>query len=102
MQRLDDVAATAVADGVTVRPLDQFEDIELKFLDIEVGHATPVHSHRHAHRGVILSGSGVLQLQEQRLLLAPGDVFSIAPNEPHAIHSHDVEPLRLVCLDCLV
>ncbi|MGH9290757.1 MAG: methyltransferase domain-containing protein [Acidimicrobiales bacterium] len=102
VQRLDDIASTAVADGVTVRPLDQLEDMELKVLDVEVGHATPVHSHRHAHRGVILSGTGALRLQGRRLPLAPGDVFAIAPNQSHGIHSHGPEPLRLVCLDCLV
>jgi quercetin dioxygenase-like cupin family protein len=102
VRRLDDVASTAVADGVTVRPLDHLEDMDLKVLDVEVGHATPVHSHPHAHQGVILSGAGALRLEGRRLPLAPGDVFSIAPNQPHGIDSHGPEPLRLVCLDCVV
>jgi arsenite methyltransferase len=102
VRRLDDVASMAVADGVTVRPLDEHEDMDLKVLDVEVGHATPVHSHRHAHRGVVLSGAGAIRLEGRRLPLAPGDVFSIAPNQPHGIDSHGPEPLRLVCLDCVV
>jgi arsenite methyltransferase len=102
VRRLDDVTSMAVADGVTVRPLDEHEDMDLKVLDVDVGHATPVHSHRHAHRGVVLSGAGALRLEGRRLPLAPGDLFSIAPNQSHGIDSHGPEPLRLVCLDCVV
>jgi quercetin dioxygenase-like cupin family protein len=36
----------------------------------------------------------------RELTLAPGDVFSIAPNEPHTIATDGPESLRLVCLDC--
>jgi quercetin dioxygenase-like cupin family protein len=77
------------------------DDVELTVKDIEPGHTTPFHSHAHAHQGIIMTGTGTLHLTGRRLPLAPGDVFSIAPNEPHAIDSEGPGALRLVCLDCL-
>jgi arsenite methyltransferase len=101
VQRLDDVAAVE-AGGVTVRALKRVDEVELTVKDIEAGHTTPFHSHSHAHRGIIMTGTGMLQLTGRRLPLTPGDVFSIAPNEPHSIASDGPGSLRLVCLDCFV
>jgi arsenite methyltransferase len=101
VQRLDDVAAVE-AGGVTVRALKRVDEVELTVKDIEPAHTTPFHSHSHAHRGIIMTGTGMLQLTGRRLLLTPGDVFSIAPNEPHAIASDGPESLRMVCLDCFL
>jgi arsenite methyltransferase len=101
VQRLDDVAAVE-AGGVTVRALKRVDEVELTVKDIEPGHTTPFHSHSHAHRGIIMTGTGMLQLTGRRLPLTPGDVFSIAPNEPHAIASEGPGSLRLVCLDCFL
>jgi quercetin dioxygenase-like cupin family protein len=42
-----------------------------------------------------------VELSVQRVSLAAGDVFSIAPGEPHAIGNAGTEVLRLVCMDCL-
>jgi quercetin dioxygenase-like cupin family protein len=102
VRKLDDLSGSADVDGVTVRLLKRVEDVELTVKDVEPGHATPVHTHPHAHQGLIVAGTGVLQLARQRIPLTPGDVFSIAPNEPHAIGSEGPAPLRLVCLDCFV
>jgi arsenite methyltransferase len=101
VQRLDDVAAVE-AGGVTVRALKRVDEVELTVKDIEAGHTTPFHSHSHAHRGIIMTGTGKLQLTGRRLPLTPGDVFSIAPNEPHAITSEGPGSLRMVCLDCFL
>lgn len=101
VQRLDDVAAVE-AGGVTVRALKRVDEVELTVKDIEPGHTTAFHSHSHAHRGIIMTGTGMLQLTGRQLPLTPGDVFSIAPDEPHAITSDGPGPLRLVCLDCFL
>jgi arsenite methyltransferase len=101
VERLDDIAAVE-AGGVTVRPLKKVDEVELTVKDIEAGHTTPFHSHSHAHRGIIMTGTGMLQLTGRRLPLTPGDVFSIAPDEPHAIASDGPGSLRLVCLDCFL
>jgi arsenite methyltransferase len=101
VQRLDEIAAV-VSGGVTVRPLRSVDGIELKVLEIEPGHSSPFHAHSHPHEGVVITGAGALQLTEQRLPLAPSDVFSIAPNEPHSLVNDGSGPLRLVCMDCVV
>jgi arsenite methyltransferase len=101
VERLDDVAAVE-AGGFTVRALKRVDEVELNVKDIEPGHTTPFHSHSHAHQGIIMTGTGTLHLTGRRLPLTPGDVFSIAPNEPHAIASEGPESLRLVCLDCFL
>jgi arsenite methyltransferase len=102
VQNLDEIAPEEEADGVTVRRLRKVEDVELKAMDIKPGHATPRHSHLHVHQGLIVTGTGVLQLTGHQMPLAPGDVFSIAPNEPHAMRGEGPGLLRLVCMDYFV
>jgi SAM-dependent methyltransferase/quercetin dioxygenase-like cupin family protein len=102
VRHLDDVAPTAVTDGVTVRLIKQVEDVDLKVVDYEAGRATPMHAHRHVHQGVIIAGRGAIELEGRRVTLTPWDVFTIPPNQAHAIHNDGPEPLRLVCMDCLV
>jgi quercetin dioxygenase-like cupin family protein len=102
VERLDDLGASVQAGGVTVRRLRKIDDVELAVKDIEPGHTMPAHTHRHTHQGIVLAGTGVLLVTGRELPLAPGDVFSIAPNEPHAIVSDGPDPLRLVCLDCFL
>jgi arsenite methyltransferase len=101
VQRLDEVAAVG-SEGVTVRLLKHVDEVDFKVLDIEPGHTTPFHTHPHAHRGIVISGSGTLQLTGQCLSLTPSDVFSVAPNEPHAIVNDGPVAFRLVCMDCLI
>jgi arsenite methyltransferase len=100
---LDQIAPAAVeAPGVTVRHLKGVEDAQLKVLDVEPGGSTPHHTHAHAHEGVVISGRGRLRLEEGDQPIGPGDAFSIAPQEPHAILSDARQPLRFVCMDCLL
>jgi arsenite methyltransferase len=102
VQSLDDISTAAETDGITVRPLKRVDDVELTVKDVEPGHTTPFHTHSHAHQGIIMSGTGTLHLTGRQVPLTPGDVFSIAPNEPHAIASEGRDPLRLICMDCFV
>jgi arsenite methyltransferase len=103
VQRIEDVPANAVeAPGVTVRHLAGVEDADLKVLDVAPGGSTPHHVHLHAHEGVIVAGHGYLRLDDGPQPLEPGIVFRVNPNEPHAIVNDGDEPLRLVCMDCLV
>ena len=96
------IAPDAVeAPGVTVRHLKGVEDAQLKVLDVEPGGSTPHHTHAHAHEGVVISGRGRLRLEGGDQPIGPGDAFSIAPQEPHAIASEAEQPLRFVCMDCL-
>ncbi len=103
VRRLQDIApGPADTPGVEVRQLTHAEGLELKVIDVEQGHATPFHTHPHAHEAVIVSGVGALRLEEREEALGPGDVLSVSADQPHAIVSRGSEPLRLVCLDCYV
>jgi arsenite methyltransferase len=96
------IAPDAVeAPGVTVRHLKGVEDAQLKVLDVEPGGSTPHHTHAHAHEAVVISGRGRLRLEDGDQSIGPGDAFSIAPREPHAIASEAGQVLRFVCMDCL-
>lgn len=66
------------------------------------GGSTPHHIHLHAHEGVIVSGVGHLRLDDGPQPLRPGDMFRVNPNDRHAIVNDGDEPLRLVCMDCLI
>jgi quercetin dioxygenase-like cupin family protein len=102
VRRLSAVTSKSEAPGVQVRQLKRTEDVELKVLELESGNSTPFHAHPHAHDAVMLSGAGVVRLEDGEQPLAAGDVLSIAPNQPHAIHSHGSEPLRFVCMDSFI
>jgi len=105
VKRLDEIVpAGGTPAGVVVRLLKRVEDVELKILDVEPGESSPFHTHPHGHEGVVVAGSGALRLADRSDLLSPGDVFSIEPNEPHAIDCHGRSRLRLrlICLDCFV
>jgi arsenite methyltransferase len=101
VKRLDEVEPVE-SGGVTVRRLKHVDDIELKVLEIEPGHTSPFHAHGHAHEGLVITGSGTLELTGRRLPLTPTDVFSIGPDEPHAIVNDGPGSLRMVCMDCFV
>ena len=90
------------APGVTVRNLKNVDDVHLKVLDIAPGRSTPFHTHLHAHEGVVIAGQGALRLTDRRERLGTGDVFTVNPNEAHAIENGAGEPLRFVCMDCFV
>ena len=101
--RLQDIPVESVkAPGVTVRRLKRIEDVDLKTMDIAPGSATPFHTHVHAHEGLVVTGNGALRLTDGAVPLRSGDVFSVAPNRPHAIENPGEETLRLVCLDCFI
>lgn len=103
VRHLDEVPVAEVdAEGIAVRPLKRVEDHALKVLDIEAGGSTPFHTHPHAHEGIVVEGRGALQLTDRRAPLAPGDVFSVPPEEPHAIRAGADQPVRFVCLDCFL
>jgi quercetin dioxygenase-like cupin family protein len=50
---------------------------------------------------VIIAGAGTVRLEDGEHTLEPGDVLSIAPNEPHAILGRGPGTLRFVCMDSL-
>jgi arsenite methyltransferase len=102
-RKLEDIPPDAVeAPGVTVRHLKEVDDVHLKALDVEPGGSTPFHRHPHAHEGVVVEGSGALRLADGRTPLVAGTVFSVRPNEAHAIEGAPVTGLRFVCMDCFV
>jgi SAM-dependent methyltransferase len=102
VRNLDGIEPDVPGDGLAVRRLQRVDDAEVKVMDIAVGHMTPRHTHSHGHQGIVISGTGALELTGRRVSLAPGDVFSIAPNEPHSMSNDGSGTLRLVCLDCFV
>lgn len=87
---------------MVARRLKRYGDVALEVVDVRPGTSTPFHGHPHAHESVVVAGAGALRLGEATLPLAPGDTFSVAPHQGHAIESRGSGPLRFVCLDCLL
>jgi quercetin dioxygenase-like cupin family protein len=103
VRRVDEIPAQGGdVPGVEVRRLKRAEDVELKVLDVVPGQATPLHVHPHAHEAVVMAGVGALRGDDGGHPLTAGDMFSVNPNEPHAIESHGTEALRIVCMDCFI
>jgi SAM-dependent methyltransferase len=99
VRRLRDIAPVpADVAGVQARHLTHLENVELKVIEVRAGYSTPFHTHPHAHEAVV-SGAGALRLEEREEGLAPGDVLSVGPYEPHAIVNRGTGPFRFVCVD---
>ena len=98
-----DVTAELVenAPGVTVRWLwsekDGAPSFALRLFEVEVGAATPFHTHPYEHEVYILSGQARLRGENQEYPLTAGDTALVLSNEKHQFVNAGNEVLRLLC-----
>jgi quercetin dioxygenase-like cupin family protein len=54
--------------------------------------------HPHEHGVYVLSGDVAVKVNEQEILLHPGDVLHIKGNEPHQFFNYSAEPVKFLCV----
>ena len=85
-----------VLPGVKRRILNSSPTGMMVLYKIEPGRAFPAHEHPHAQYGVILEGSGVLQLGGKRWVLGAGDSYYIPPGTRHELKIDPQKPCLLI------
>jgi len=81
-----------------VGPNDGARNFLIRYYEIipgAEGHSQ--HTHNWEHEGVILSGEGVILSGDRELKIEAGDIYFIAPDEPHTLRNTGKELLRFVC-----
>jgi quercetin dioxygenase-like cupin family protein len=65
-------------------------------IELDPGTVVPEHSHENEQLGIVLSGSLVFRVGDERRELAPGWTWRILANTPHAV---EVGPQGAVVID---
>jgi quercetin dioxygenase-like cupin family protein len=106
VQHYRQVKAITAAPGVTMRvvagPTEKAPTFAMRVFEVEIGSATPLHTHPWEHEVFMLAGNGVLRSGGKEIPLAEGDVAIVLPNEQHSFMNAGMEMLRLICIVPLV
>jgi quercetin dioxygenase-like cupin family protein len=81
-----------------LNPDNSTKNFALRAYIIEPNGHTSFDIHPHEHGVYILSGAVNVKVDEQELLLHPGDVLHIKGNEPHQFFNHGTEPVKFLCV----
>jgi len=95
--RVDDVLGlhpVAEDTGLTLRPVFG-TNMTMSFVHFEPHTEAPSHRHREEQMGTVLEGSLEFDLDGDRRILGPGDVYVIPPWVPHGAVSGDAPALAL-------
>ena len=60
------------------------------------GYATPMHTHEHEQIGMVVSGKAVLKIGESKMIVKPGDFYTIPANTPHCDKSFGDDPFLVM------
>ncbi|MEW6189468.1 MAG: cupin domain-containing protein [Actinomycetota bacterium] len=88
--------------GVTIRwvigEVDGAPNFAMRIFEVEPGKSTPFHTHDWEHEIFILSGRGVVQMEEEEKPINEEDAIYIPPGEKHALINRGDSLLRFICL----
>jgi quercetin dioxygenase-like cupin family protein len=81
-----------------LNPENSAKNFALRGYIIEPSGHTSFDIHPHEHGVYVLSGEVTVRVNEQELLLHPGDVLHINGNEPHQFFNQSTEPVKFLCV----
>ena len=89
---MDHVSSGAVefaepVEGVQLALLAAGERMSVQRFRIEPGATVPEHSHPHEQVGYLVRGELTFQIDGDKVLVAGGDSYSLASEEPHAVEN---------------
>jgi len=82
--KLEALEAKQVAEGMTRRVVAG-EKLMLALVELEPGQEVPAHSHFHEQMGYVVSGRVRFRAGGGEAELGPGDMYSLAGGEEHAV-----------------
>jgi quercetin dioxygenase-like cupin family protein len=89
-----DLPTVTLAPGITAQPVFGGA-LLLSFVRFEPHAEAPLHQHPEEQCGTVLEGEMEFELNGERRILRPGDVFVAPPNVPHTARTYDRPCLAL-------
>ncbi len=80
--RVEDVAPITPVPGIEIRAISG-AGITLSFVRFAPNAVAPLHTHPHEQLGTTLEGEMEFEIDGQRKVVRPGEVYSVPPNVPH-------------------
>jgi quercetin dioxygenase-like cupin family protein len=81
--KIDDYEPVELVPGARART-PYGAKLMLSYLELDEGCVIPEHSHPHEQGGMLLEGRMELSIGDETKICAPGDMFIIPANTPHA------------------
>ncbi len=103
IRQRDDAVPFTTADGSTIRSLLDLSVAPVRHQSlaeatIAAGEATTRHHHRESEEiYYLLEGTGVMELDDERRRVGPGDAVLIPPGAWHRITADAGGPIRMLC-----
>jgi quercetin dioxygenase-like cupin family protein len=101
----EDVEAKRAEEGaknVTIRWLITkemgAENFAMRYIEVDPGGSTPLHSHPWEHEIFILEGEGVMANGQEEKRFTKGNFIFIPPNETHQSRNTGQTTIRLLCM----
>lgn len=82
---------------VLLGPDDGMQNFVIRYFQLPVGGASPLHDHSHEHGIVVVHGTGKLQVNDSYYDLAPFDAIHIPGNQLHQIKNTGSDPFGFFC-----
>jgi quercetin dioxygenase-like cupin family protein len=86
LDELDAAELLRVWDGVVARTVEG-ERLSLAVVELDPGSVVPEHSHENEQLGLVLRGSLVFSVGEEKRALGPGGTWRIPASTPHAVET---------------
>ncbi|WP_435359446.1 cupin domain-containing protein [Haloarchaeobius sp. DFWS5] len=90
----ESVESTEAVDGVHLAILAGGEGMNVQHFVIEPGATVPEHSHHHEQAGFVYEGTLTFIVDDEDVLVAAGDSYSLRSDEPHAAVNRGDVPVR--------
>ncbi len=91
-------SGAAVTKQVLIGAAEGAPNFALRYFEIAPGGSSALDNHAHDHGVLILHGSGVVRLGDERHPIATGDVVYVGPHETHQFENSGPEPLGFLCV----
>lgn len=91
----DEVPFVPLSEGLRFKPVFG-RNLLVNYVYFEPHAEAPLHQHPEEQIGIVLEGECEFELNGERRLIRPGDIYVVPPHVPHAARSYDA---RCVVLD---
>lgn len=82
--------------GVYLAQLAAGDRMSIQHLRMEPGSRIPAHSHPHEQAGFVYEGAQTFLLDEDTIVVGPGESYRIEGEEVHAVENRSEEELRAI------
>lgn len=100
MEKVDMTPSGAIkaVKQVAIGPEQGWEDYVMRIMTVEPGGNTPKHAHEWPHINYVISGEGVLMIDEQEFGIHDGACAYVPSGASHRFTNTGASPLQFICI----